>query len=66
MILGPLYAVSSAVMAVAFLIAPKLAKTIGTVNTIVSTQAAATLLLVVIPLIPDFRIVSILYITRNF
>ena len=66
MVLGPLYAVSSAVMAIAFLAAPKLAKITGTVNSIISTQAAATLFLVVIPLMSDFRIVSVLYVVRNF
>lgn len=53
-------------MTVTFLIAPKLARIIGTVNSIISTQAIATLFLVLIPLIPDFRIVSILYVARNF
>jgi|Deesub1362B_J571_1020462.scaffolds.fasta_scaffold11355_2 MFS family permease len=65
-ILGPLFAISNAVMAIAFLAAPKLAKIIGTVNTIILTQAMATVLLAIIPLVPDFRIVSVLYVVRNF
>jgi len=64
--LGPLYASASVVMALAYLIAPKLAEIIGTINTIVYTQALATLLLVLIPLTSNIYIVALLYVSRNF
>jgi len=66
LVLGPISAITHAVMAIAFLAAPKLAKIIGTVNTIILTQAMATVLLAIIPLVPDLIIVSVLYVVRNF
>lgn len=64
--LGPLYAVSNVIMAIAYLIAPKLSSLMGTVRFIICTQICATVLLIFIPNISDILIVGLLYVLRNF
>jgi len=62
---GPLLGVSAVVNAFAFLFAPAIADRYGFVRTIVSVSAAATVLLVFIPIVPNLFIVGILFVVRN-
>jgi len=62
---GPLLAVSAVVNAVAFLVAPALADRYGFVRTIVTVSGIATVLLVLIPLVPSLAAVGVLYVARN-
>src|SRR3990172_7209658 len=62
---GPLLGVSAVVNAFAFLVAPAIADRYGFVRTIVSVSGVATVLLVLIPIVPDLYAVAVLYIVRN-
>jgi MFS family permease len=67
---GPLFAVSSVVNAVAFLVAPSIAKRVGLIRSVVALQAAATLVLFLIPAAAAFGalallLVSVLFVVRN-
>lgn len=62
---GPLLAVSAVVNAFAFLVAPTLADRYGFVRTIVTVSGIATVLLVLIPLVPSLAAVGVLYVARN-
>lgn len=62
---GPLLAISAVVNAFGFLVAPAIADRYGFVRTIVSVSASATVLLVLIPLVPNLVVVGILYVARN-
>jgi len=62
---GPLLGISAVVNAFAFLVAPAIADRYGFVRTIVSVSGVATVLLVLIPIVPDLYAVAVLYIVRN-
>ena len=62
---GPLLGVSAVVNAFAFLVAPAIADRYGFVRTIVSVSGVATVLLVLIPIVPDLFVVGILFVVRN-
>ncbi len=65
-VLGPLFAVSNVTLAFAYLASAKLATTIGSVNSLITCQALAIVLLVAIPESPSYAIVAVLYVARNF
>jgi MFS family permease len=65
-VLGPLFAISNVTLAFSYLISSRLARTVGSVNSLVLCQALAIVMLVAIPESPDYTIVSILYVARNF
>jgi len=65
-VLGPLFAISNVTLAFSYLISSRLARTIGSVNSLVLCQTLAIVMLVAIPESPDYTIVSILYVARNF
>ncbi|MEE9163318.1 MAG: MFS transporter, partial [Thermoplasmata archaeon] len=67
---GPLFAVSSIVNAVAFLVAPSLARWGGLIRTVVALQAGATLILFLIPPAASLGafallVVSVLFVVRQ-
>ena len=62
--IGILFAVSQFGMAIAFLLIPKIAEKIGNVRTIVYSQAASILVLLLISVSPSFTVASILYLIR--
>ncbi|MCJ2554671.1 MAG: hypothetical protein LN410_00495, partial [Candidatus Thermoplasmatota archaeon] len=67
---GPLFAVSMVVNAAAFLIAPWIAKRVGLIRSVVALQAAATLVLFLIPAAAALGalallVVSVLFVVRN-
>jgi MFS family permease len=62
---GPLLGISAVVNAFAFLVAPAIADRYGFVRTIVSVSGVATVLLVLIPIVPDLLVVGILFVVRN-
>ena len=62
--IGILFAVSQFGMAIAFLLIPKIAEKIGNVRTIVYSQAASILVLLLISVSPSFAVASILYLVR--
>ena len=63
---GPIMVgVNSLIMGVANLAAPKLARRIGTVKTIVLTQASSTIFLVSLPFTSDFLTASAVFIVRS-
>lgn len=55
------YAVSHAILGISFLASPAIAKRFGTIGTVVFTQSVAAAMLALIPLIPSFLAVSIVY-----
>lgn len=63
--LGPLYVIINLSMGAGYYLANWLAALIGTVPSVVLTQFIATILLVVLPNIPNFQIVGIVYILRT-
>jgi MFS family permease len=65
-VLGPLFAISNMTLAFSYLISSRLAGTIGSVNSLVLCQALAIIMLVAIPESPDYTIVAVLYVARNF
>ncbi|MCP8323588.1 MAG: MFS transporter [Candidatus Methylarchaceae archaeon HK02M2] len=65
-VLGPLYASVNGVMALSYLIAPKLSDSLGMVNSIVLTIGMSTGLIVIIPFVDNYSIVAILFIIRAF
>lgn len=65
-VLGPLFAISNVTLAFAYLASGKLAATIGSVNSLITCQALAIVLLVAIPESPSYAIVAVLYVARNF
>jgi len=65
-VLGPLFAISNITLAFSYLISSRLARTIGSVNSLVLCQALAIILLVAIPESTDYLMVSVLYVARNF
>jgi len=65
-VLGPLFAISNVTLAFAYLASGKLAATIGSVNSLIICQGLAIVLLVAIPESPNYAIVSVLYVARNF
>lgn len=62
--IGILFAVSQVGMAIAFLIIPKIAERIGSVRTIVYSQATSIVVLLLISVSPSFAVASILYLIR--
>ena len=62
--IGIVFAVSQIGMAIAYLIVPKMVEKIGSVRTIVSVQATAILVLLLISISPVFTAASILYTIR--
>lgn len=64
--LGPLFVVANAVMAASYLFSPALSRRVGPVRAIVSTQILSTAFLVIMPVIPVYSIVAILYVIRTF
>jgi MFS family permease len=65
MVLAPLYSVANIMLGISYLATPILSSRIGRINTVVLTQGTSILLLIAIPLIPDFLIVGLLFILRN-
>jgi len=63
---GPLVGTANILIGFATISAPYLAKRIGLVNSIVTTQALSTLFMFTIPVSPTFLIASTLYIIRTF
>jgi MFS family permease len=63
--LGPLYVAINLSMGAGYYLANWLATLMGSVRSIVVTQFMATVLLVVLPNIPSFQIVGIVYILRT-
>ncbi len=57
--------INSLVMGLANLATPKLARTFGTVKTIVLTQASSTVFLFSMPFTPNFPVASAVFITRS-
>lgn len=64
--LGPLFVVANAVMAASYLVSPTLSRRIGPVRAIVSTQMLSTAFLVIMPVMPAYNIVAVLYVIRTF
>lgn len=64
-VLAPLYIIANFMLVISFLLAPRLADAFGTIRTIVYSQAAATALLIVIPLIGSYVIVGFIYVVRG-
>lgn len=62
--IGIVFAISQIGMAIAYLIVPKMAEKIGSVRTIVYSQATSILVLLSISVSPDFSVASILYLMR--
>jgi MFS family permease len=62
--IGIVFAVSQVGMAIAFLIIPKVAEKIGSVRTVVYSQATSILVLLSISVSPSFPVASILYLIR--
>ena len=62
--IGIVFAVSQVGMAVAFLLIPKVAEKIGSVRTVVYSQATSILVLLLISVSPSFAVASILYLIR--
>lgn len=62
--IGIVFAVSQVGMAVAFLIVPRIAERIGSVRTIVYSQATSILVLLLISISPSFTVASVLYLIR--
>ena len=56
------YSVSQAILGISFLASPVIAKRFGTIGSVVLTQAAAAAMLTLVPLVPSFLVVSIMYI----
>ena len=65
-VLGPLFAISNIMLALAYLASARLAAMVGSVNSLIICQGLAIALLVAIPESPNYAIVSVLYVTRNF
>lgn len=65
-VLGPLFAISNVTLAFAYLASGRLAATIGSVNSLIICQGLAIVLLVGIPELPNYAVVSVLYVARNF
>jgi MFS family permease len=63
---GPLLGTANILIGFATISAPYLAKRIGLVNSIVTTQAFSTLFMFTIPVSPTFLVASTLYIIRTF
>jgi predicted MFS family arabinose efflux permease len=63
---GPLFAAASLVNAVAYLVATWLSKRIGLVNTMVFTHIPSSLLLMLVPLAPNFAVAGVLFLLREF
>lgn len=63
--IGVLFAISSAVTGLSYLAAPKLIETMGSVRSIVLSQSPAVLLLILIPLSPNFEVAGLLYVART-
>lgn len=63
---GPILGVSSILIGVSSLAAPSLAKRMGMVRAIVTTQALSTVFMFVVPLSPNFQVASVLYTIRSF
>jgi len=53
-------------LAFAYLASGRLAATIGSVNSLIICQGLAIVLLVGIPELPNYAVVSVLYVARNF
>jgi len=64
--LGVLTVITNALMAISYLAAPELAKRMGAVGSIVSTQLIATGMLVLMPMTPIYGVVAVLYVMRTF
>lgn len=64
-VLAPLYLIANFMLVISFLLAPRLADIFGTIRTIVYSQAVATALLIVIPLIGSYVIVGFIYVVRG-
>jgi MFS family permease len=62
--IGVVFAVSQVGMAAAYLIVPKMAEKVGSVRTIVYSQATSILVLVLISMSPTFTVASVLYLVR--
>jgi predicted MFS family arabinose efflux permease len=62
--IGVVFAVSQVGMAAAYLIVPKMAEKVGSVRTIVYSQATSILVLVLISISPTFAVASVLYLVR--
>lgn len=63
--MGPLFAVGSALNAVAFLASPMLARRYGMIRTVFTLSAAGTLMLLGLATIPSLPLAAILYLARN-
>ena len=63
---GPVLAASSIVTAGAVLLAPRLAKRIGTVRAIVVSQASSTFFMIAVPWCPTFAVAGFVYTVRVF
>jgi len=62
---GPLLAISSVMVAVAYLAAPILSRRFGMVRSIVVLQSCATLVLFFIPIVTNIYLVGVLFVVRN-
>ncbi len=63
---APLLSITGLFIALSSLATPFLSERIGAVKTIVFTQLSSTIFLFIIPFIPSFFMVSIIYIIRSF
>ncbi len=63
---GPILGVSSILTAFAVILAPRLARRLGHVKAIVTTQALSTFFMVAVPLSPTFAIAGSVYTVRVF
>jgi MFS family permease len=64
-VLAPLFTASNFMLLISYLLAPRISDTLGTVRTIVISQAVAIVLLVVIPVAPSYPLVGILFVFRG-
>lgn len=65
-VLGPWYAASEGLSTVALVLVPRLARRIGTANTVLVTQVSAALFLMSMIVAPTATIAAALYLVRNF
>lgn len=64
--IGPLFAGASAVNSMAYFVAAFLARRIGLLNTMVVTHIPSSVLLMLIPIAPDFTTAVVVFILREF
>jgi MFS family permease len=63
---GPILGISNLMLAISTIAAPSVARRLGIVKTIVYTQGASTLFMVLTPLSPVYQIAGTLFVIRSF